>query len=276
MTIERVVLNFSSKCSLQCPYCFIPFDGSKVKYQDVFRIINRFAELNVKAITFGGGDPFSYDFIQKLISEARELGFVLHVDTNGIGLSEADYVLLEDCQVLVGLSLDSHIQGTHNISREDRISYEKVMNHLENLKRSSIRVKVNTIASKINASSLVNMAEILCVYNIDIWSLYQFMPILVPESVVETYQISESEFYDLVSNIHQLSLNYIFEPSTGSTRRNTYLFVSHDGKTYIHDPFSEFKYCVLGSIFDDSTIEKLFLIQSATIRENARYRYLKH
>lgn len=272
--IERIIINFSSKCSLHCPYCFIPFNNSEVRPSAIMQVLDRCSELGAKVITFGGGDPFQYKFLPEIIEAASNLDFSLHIDTNGIGLTKADYSLLENHNVLLGLSLDSHIKEIHIRSREEGIAFSRILAHLEELKNTNVRVKVNTLATPINAKSLCEMARFLCQCKIDIWSLYQYLPILSRVGQENVYQLSEVEFRRLIDEIKKLKVNYTLEPGFASQRSGTYLFVSHNGEAYIHNPVDKTKYMFLGSIHKDETISRFLSFQKTTMRNGLRDRYL--
>src|SRR5688572_4874076 len=105
----RVVFNFLERCNMQCPFCYLPFDGERSSLADWKNIVDRLHAWNVSSITFGGGDPLRYREFPELLSYAAHLesrARFIQLDTNAILLRSEHYSLLEQTVDLLGLPLD--------------------------------------------------------------------------------------------------------------------------------------------------------------------------
>ena len=273
MIIERVIVNFATKCNMGCPYCYIPFDGKRSDFDMLTTTLHRCKELGVKVITFGGGDPFLHEYFRDALRLAAELAFEVHVDTNGISLCKDDFSLLSSTTSLLGLPLDGSNCEVHMKLRGSSTHYEKVLKHLKDLVGFKIRVKINTVASRRNLYDLKNMPKLLGQFRIHIWSLYQYMPLAGGKRVEDEFTITDSEFHALVDELNALTLPFHFEPSAGASRNHSYFFVSPSGSAYTHDPSNSKNYLHIGNINDRQCIQRFQEINQESVRSEARHRY---
>jgi MoaA/NifB/PqqE/SkfB family radical SAM enzyme len=272
--IERVCFNFQDKCNMNCPYCYIPFTRERVELDRCIAVVKRCAELGVKVITFGGGDPFLLSGFSELLKQTANLGIEIHIDTNGTRLSNKDYNLVEETTSLIALPLDGPNGEIHAAMRESGDHFQVVLRHLEILRNRTIKVKINTVVSSLNYQSIIEIGEILKSYRINIWSLYQFWPLHNARFEKNKYNLPDAFFDNLIKEILTSKNPFRIEPGPIRERYGTYLFVSHTGSLYTHDQNSTSEYKVLGSIFDDSTIELWQQLHGHSIREQARTRYI--
>lgn len=272
--IQRICFNFQDMCNMSCPYCYIPFTREEVDLGRCIAVIERCASLGVKVITFGGGDPFLLREFPKLLKRSADLGMEIHVDTNGIKLSADQYNTIEETASLIALPLDGPTGSVHANMRGSEDHFKIVLGHLEGLADRTIRIKINTVVSRLNYQAIAEIGEILRLYRIDAWSLYQFWPL--HDSVREKgrYDISDDLFTTVIRDIASSKYPFRVEPGPIRERYGTSIFVSHTGSLYIHDRDSESRYTVLGSILDEETITLLQRLNGNSIRERARDRYI--
>lgn len=80
------------RCPLQCPYCSNPLNIAAFKQEmdtPIWRRVLRQArELGAAQLGFSGGEPLLRKDLEKLVVEARSLGYYSNLITSGVGLSE--------------------------------------------------------------------------------------------------------------------------------------------------------------------------------------------
>lgn len=269
----RVIINFDDTCNMQCPYCYVPFKGIPFKVDRLEQILIRCRELGFAIVTFGGGDPLMYKDFRKVLVQARNLGFEVHVDTNAIGLASDDLDLLNGTVSLLGLPLDGPDPNLHGAMRGSASHFEKVMNALDLIQDGDFRVKINTVLGRPNLSCLSQLQSILNQRQIDIWSIYQFMPLLGAASGLNkhNFEIETCQFLNATSSLSES--RYSVEICTASSRLSSYVFVTPQGVVYTHGSQGQVGYEFLGDIFCDDWIVKYSF--GKTLRDDARHRYRK-
>ncbi|MCP4130337.1 MAG: radical SAM protein [bacterium] len=274
MQLERININFMNNCSMNCPYCYIPSLEEKVDFEKFLVVLEKCKALNIKVLTFGGGDPFNYEKIFEIFDYSKKLGFEIHVDTNGINMYENDYEKICETISLLSFPLDGSNEAIHNKMRNSKSNHHScIINHITFLEKLDIKLKINTVASKINYEDVLDIAYLLNNYNIHIWSLYQFFPLHNAINANSQYFLSDEKFSELVSSIKTVHSKYTIEPGSIQDRYGVSLFMSPNGTIYIHDPLNINNYIFIGSIFEDSWKQKFFETNTKTMRSDIKYRY---
>lgn len=254
----RVCFNFLAKCNMVCPYCYCPFDANEAGIDTWKRIIDHIARWGTKSITFGGGDPFLYDDFPELLSYTAQSGriSIIQVDTNGICLAKGDYPLIKATVDLLGIPLDGSNSEIHRSMRLHASHFDIVHRLLGDLTEAGVSIKINTVVSKKNIDDLENLAEVLSLFQIKIWSLYEFWA-LGPwglEHAAE-HSLSSEYFLEKAEYIRDKCRFARVEIGSVEDRRRAYFFVSHAGRVYTIDRVDPCKYVELGSIFDEGVLE---------------------
>ena len=88
---------FLKGCNLRCPYCY-NIELIKGKTQDLNTIQDLFAHMEkrqgiLKGIVISGGEPLINPYTPIIIKKAKELGYKVKLDTNGILPDELEKIL---------------------------------------------------------------------------------------------------------------------------------------------------------------------------------------
>src|SRR5262249_54830212 len=141
-------------------------------------VVRRCYELGAKVITFGGGDPFKFAPIERIVELAHSLGLEIQIDTNAISLTPRHYPLLTDYVSLLGLPLDGPAASIHDSIRSAPGHFEMIQRHLAALQDRSLSIKINTVVTALNSAEVPMIAPLLNEYpSVQRWSLYQFWPL---------------------------------------------------------------------------------------------------
>ena len=259
-----------------CPFCYIPFDEADTySYETARKVIVRVSELGAKVITFGGGDPFLYRGFPELVETAKKLGLFVHVDTNINSMSKQKFESCKEFIDLIALPIDGS-PNIHDNMRQSHGHFIKVIRALymvcEYFTVHSKKIKINTVVSKKNAESMPFVYNLCVDMKIDIWSLYQYWRLNNSAHLIQGYDISDRLFDASLSFIPADS-QVLIEKNKSASRAHTYFFCSHSGQAYTHDPENQDRYIMLGSIFDDRSIEKWQALGGQSVRDAARMRY---
>lgn len=273
----RAVLNFAHKCAMNCQWCYVPFGAPPATEHEVALIVRRIADLGFKWLTVGGGDPFQYSFISKILRYAKSCGLFVHVDTHAKSLhqSQSNLELVSDAIDLLGLPLDGSEPRVHDHMRGSEGHFDLVCRRIEWLSSLRSHIKINTIVSLRNAHDLVNLARLVSSLAPARWSIYQYWPIGPAARVSDNHGLSDSEFLECIEEVSGIiaTRKLILEINSRESRRDTYPIVHHDGEVFVHASAPHDEFISTGSIFAPNALTS---ICSACIaeRHQAKSRYL--
>lgn len=149
---EPLIVNFevTSRCNADCKYC--KYKGKKEEFstEEAVSIISDLSDLGTKKMIFTGGEPLIRDDIGLLISEAKQEGMSVNLNSNGFLVPErVDTVKKTDKLVL---SLDGP-EEIHNELR-GKESFQKVMKAIRVAKSNNIPVFITSVISKLNIDKI--------------------------------------------------------------------------------------------------------------------------
>lgn len=274
--IERICLNFHQYCNMSCPFCYIPFDKTDTyDFDNTLNVIKRISELGAHTITIGGGDPFAYSGLPDLVKNAKIAGLFTHVDTNILSMSKEKLRLALPYLDMIAIPFDGP-PVMHDRLRARRGHFASVVSSAYDIQEAkeefSFQLKINTMLCNTNKNSIPFLSELVNSFSADRWSIYQYWRLHNDAYRGQDFDLDNREYEDALSSAARLAPAAV-EKNHIEARVNTYLFVSHNGAAYTHDPQDPNKYVGLGSIFEDLTIDQWHQFNRATLRDEARSRY---
>lgn len=258
---SRAILNFAHRCAMNCSWCYVPFANLPAQKAVVMAAVARIAELGFTSITFGGGDPFQYSFIDDVVYFAKSSGLFVHVDTHGKGLvhSHENVVLLESAIDLVGLPLDGSTAVVHDAMRSSPGHFELILKRMQWIKKVNTKVKLNTVITSQNSHDLEQLARLVTELQPSRWSIYQYWPIGPGMRVAQSHGISDEDFSNAGTFVTDQFLKHqtVVEVNGREARRDTYPIIHHDGAVMVHATRPDNNYVTLGTIFDQDILSKI-------------------
>lgn len=256
--LTRASFNFAARCNMGCRFCYIPFDGQEADYGVWRSVLERLVELGATQVSFGGGDPFAYREFTRLLSWSREslkTLQVVHVDTNGLALSESDYDLVASTVDLIGLPLDGSLQRIHDAVRGGRSNFAQSIHHIRAL-APRLPVKVNTLVCRPNSEDLPNIAALLRSEPPAIWALYEFWTLGDrAKRFSSRFALTREQYWQAVKFAESESgINVEFDPV--DARAGAYFLVTQTGRAYATTGVLDHDYTELGSVFDDDVLPR--------------------
>ncbi len=118
--MKPVLLNYylTYRCNAACSFCDIWERPSPlVKMEDVSANLSAARKLGARIVDFTGGEPLLHTQLPVMLSEAKKLGFVTTVTTNGLLYPKRAEAMKGDVDLL-HFSIDSADREEHNKSRE--------------------------------------------------------------------------------------------------------------------------------------------------------------
>ncbi len=194
----------TEKCNENCEYCFRSLSSiNKFNFDEHMKILERIIDFGTDQITWSGGEALLVEHAPELIKYAHEKGIYNKITTNGKLLTPEKIEELKPYIDLVALSIDSFNDETNKKLGRGIEHRKTVMNRINHLMASGVKVDINTVVTSLNIKDLDDMGEFLRENPISgKWKLMTFFP--VREKALENkekLEISDKEFLTEVKRI---------------------------------------------------------------------------
>lgn len=143
------------RCSCKCLFCSRWSVGpqrssEELSTEEIFAFFKKAVNLGVAGVSFSGGEPFLRKDIFEITAFCKELGLLVHVNSNGTLIDEKNCQRTNELFDSILISVDSHIPETHNHLRGVPGTFQKAIKALKLLDRSKTMVQMVVNAENID------------------------------------------------------------------------------------------------------------------------------
>jgi len=280
---DYVTICVTNKCNTICKYCFRGFDMSRrpsLDGQAFRRVADHFHEHSTghRTIQFTGGEIFVVPDFVDWLEYARDKGFRLWLNSNGIDRRIADDRRLHDiigagANAHIRISLDGHTPELHERFRK-RGSFRQVVRNIEALCRAGTDVSVKSVLTPENFPYIEDILEFVASLGVSGWNYNVIrqtgaMAETPPETATikcdeaipyVTYLAINQMLVDIIRRKPHLGrlltisrfgkdMDTLYAESPHGLRMVPY-FLNFDGNVYFADDLLVPEYCC-GNIFED-------------------------
>lgn len=133
--------DITGECNLNCSYCREKRTEklATLTLEQIFSIINQFADMDVKMVNIAGGEPLIFKDLPKVLSYLRPKVETLGLTTNATLVSNKNISIIKDFFDGVQVSLDGGSADIHDLIRGDGM-FKKTVSAIELMVKSNINV----------------------------------------------------------------------------------------------------------------------------------------
>ena len=199
MQKKEICWNITTRCNQGCRYCHRFLNINDLTFKENEKILGNLIEDGVTDITWTGGEALIYENIEKLIKIAHQNGIRNKLITNGKILANSNMEIINYLDSLT-LSLDSTNNEINKELGRGKEHFKDVKDILDYIKEnnSDIKLRINTVANKLNIDNMSEFILFLNEYNIYAWRIFRFMPLR--ETAVKNknkFEISNDQFQSI-------------------------------------------------------------------------------
>ena len=247
MKKRSVCWNITSRCNENCKFCYRVLTEQENDIEKNKKILKVLAKLSVDKISWTGGEALLYPNLVELLKISKSYGIINNLLTNGKLLSKEKIIELEPYLDYITLSYDSNNENIYKVMGRGEQHGKNVIQVLDFIKENNIniKIKVNTLVSKINKNEVVYVGEKLEKYNIERWRMFKFIPLRnCAISNSTNFEISDEEFRQVVSNVTSLYGKHIqISDRNENTIQSNYLLINSVGDFIITENMQDKKIC---------------------------------
>lgn len=249
-----VCFNITSKCNDHCRFCYRNSSTIDLDTVSQLRVVRDMAISGIKKITFVGGEPLLIDSLPDCMNISNKHGAVSSLVTNGLLLSDR---WNEICKYIFWLTLPlDHVSDEvlNSIGRTPS-QLDRIDSHFVMHKTKNILHKINTVVSRHNVGSILDISKEICKYPINIWKIFRFFPVRgKAKQNSDDFFISDNEFYHAISDAVKYAQNCGIKCIIADWKylRNNYVNVCSNGKI---TKTMGTKDIVIGDLTSDSIVD---------------------
>jgi len=159
--ISWAVIEVTTACNFNCQWCYV----GKVKpkhmpKEQLFQLLKELKKAGVKQVTFSGGEPLLYPHLKDAMKFAKDLGLVIHMNTNGYLFTEETAKELKSLGLSqIEVNLDSLDRKKHDEVRGKEGAFERAILAFKNAKKAGITCVSHTVLTKENEDEILDIIK---------------------------------------------------------------------------------------------------------------------
>ncbi len=161
-----IVWNFTNLCNLKCLHCYQRSTGealvNELTYAEKIKLVRELDRMFVCGVALSGGEPTIHPHFLDIIAEISRRGMYPAVATNGVALSDTQFVrrLKKLGLRYVEISIDHSKPEIHDKFRGVPGAWEKAIQGVQNCVREGIFTAIATTVTRMNIDDVENIIQL--------------------------------------------------------------------------------------------------------------------
>jgi len=231
----------TSRCNHDCSECYGPKNIRELSTEDSLKVIKYLKENNSKRLVITGGEPLLRKDIDELIKSASLCGLETYFVTSGYDYFSHKEIIDKNCAYL-SLPLNSTKDNRLKSITAILESYNKGIKPF---------IKLGSVVSADNYGNLEELGELLSNYPIDLWILYELIPVKDASKTVNLELLKEKRI-ELSKKISKFDIKI-----TPRFRTKAYFMINPDATIILpYEKNGLYSEEIIGSLFDNDILTK--------------------
>lgn len=255
----------TDRCNYDCQFCFRFLDRHEISFEKAQKIIDKLIAAGLKKISWAGGEPLLWPGMLDLIKYTHDREITTMLITNGELITEPMLDFFGENLDWLNLPLEGPSSAINDLMTRKAGHFERVIKILTRLKDTSVKLKINTVASAINIDALEEMVPIIKKYQVKRWKIFQFYPVRGQAIKARAkFDLEPSKFESarkkILAQFDPQECMVVFE--NNQELEQSYFSIAPDGEVYVSQNGKDL---FLGNLATDS-VESIWSSQ-ALIKE---------
>lgn len=217
---RSVCWNLTNICNRACEYCFRELTEESQDLETNLAILSNLKLMGVERITFSGGEPLCYPYLNELVEAAYQMGFTCQLVTNAKLLDENNIPDLFKYMSKVSFSCDSPRAYINEKIGRGEDSYDCVKKVIDITRKyfskEELKIDINTVVTYDPTREYRELDYMLDAirnellnFNIDNWKIIRFYPLRGRAKQMEKeLSIPEQDFIE-IKGVYSMNSSYI-------------------------------------------------------------------
>jgi MoaA/NifB/PqqE/SkfB family radical SAM enzyme len=231
----------TSKCNHKCSECYGPKNVNELNTIQSLELLKYLKKKEIKRVVITGGDPLLRDDIDEILKNVKLIGLELYFVTSGYNYFSHKKVIDENSAYL-SLPLNS--------TKDNR--KKNIINILESYNKDKKPfIKLGSVVSTDNYGNLDELGELLSNYPIDLWILYELIPVKNISKTINLNQLQEKK-QELSKKISKFDIKI-----TPRFRTKNYFMINPDATIILpYEKKGVYNEEIVGNLFDEDIFKK--------------------
>lgn len=261
-TPRTVSINITNKCNQHCIYCEIGQGYVKdlkplLAFTDIVWIVDEMKQSGIAELVIGGGEPFLFRDIFKVVEYAGIRGIRSHLLTNGMcgnRIAGDQAKLLERYNSKITFSIDSFKPSNEDYIRGVKNSLQTQLGGINFLKGIRIDLTVATVISVYNYNELYDIVRKS--HNLGLSAVF-FQPVIFESNFPEVDAIADKKQFNLKLE-HINDVYYQFDKILDFEKHNDINTNVGSLKSWLGDYITSLSQPAEQTVFFEKLFEKFF------------------
>lgn len=242
--VPSVNFHLWKPCNMKCGFCFATFldvgqdalPHGHLPREESLAVVEALAEAGFDKINFAGGEPILCPWLPDLIRRAKELEFTTSIVTNGSAITPEWLDRVDGCLDWATVSIDTvdpeKLRRMGRVTRSGPLSEADYLRVTDMLKQRGIRLKINTVVTKINCNE--ELAGFIVRAGPERWKLLQALPVRGQnDGLVDRFVVTSEEFARYVTRNRCVeSRGIVVVPESNELMTGSYVMVDPAGRFF--------------------------------------------